>query len=199
MRQRLRSEPTVDSTNIPRGEAVEGLSIDSLASETGLEPAFIKAILKIESAGNPRAIRFEPHLFNRKSRAGQVPFTPAQGKSFSLIRSETNKDAFDRAFQIDPEAAVRSTSWGLGQVLGGHLISLYGSPEKSVEAFYSNPKQVSFQLIVEWLKANPAAITAANSHDWAGFARIYNGPNYRMNNYNKKLEQAYNSSVMHLA
>lgn len=29
-------------------------------------------------------------------------------------------------------------------------------------------------------------------HDWAGFARGYNGAGYKRNNYDEKLRQAYN-------
>jgi hypothetical protein len=176
-----------------------GIDLESLSKETGIEPAFLMAILQQESGGNPSAIRFEPHLFNRKSSNGKVPFTPADGKTFSLISSETNKGAFERAYKIDADAAVRSSSWGLGQVLGGHLINLYGSPERGVQAFWSNPRKVSLELIIEWIKSNPRAVSAAKKKDFAGFAKIYNGSNYRMNNYDTKLEQGYNAALAELA
>lgn len=196
--RRIQEEPTAPQTSY-RGGDYAGINLDTLSNETGIEPAFLKAVLQQESAGNPAAIRFEPHLFNRKSNNGEVPFTAAPGKTFSLTRSETDKGAFDRAFDIDPDAAVRSTSWGLGQVLGGHLINLYGGPDRGVAAFYSNPRKVSLELIVEWIKANPGAVTAARNKDFAGFARIYNGRNYRMNNYDVKLERGYNSALAELA
>lgn len=198
VQQRIQQEPSAPEMSYSGGDYA-GINLDALSRETGIEPAFLKAILQQESAGNPSAIRFEPHLFNRKSNKGTVPFTPASGKSFSLTRSETDKGAFDRAFGIDPDAAVRSTSWGLGQVLGGHLINLYGGPERGVQAFYANPRKVSLELIVEWIKANPAAVTAARNKDFAGFARIYNGANYRMNNYDVKLERGYNAALAELA
>jgi peptidoglycan hydrolase-like protein with peptidoglycan-binding domain len=194
----VQQEPDV-SMPAGAGGSFAGIDLGSLSRETGIEPAFLMAILQQESAGNPSAIRFEPHLFNRKSKNGKVPFTAAEGKTFSLTSSETNKGAFERAYNIDADAAVRSTSWGLGQVLGGHLINLYGGPERGIEAFWGNPRKVSLELIVEWIKANPRAVSAAKNKDFANFARIYNGRNYKMNNYDVKLEQGYNAALAELA
>ena len=187
------------SSGSSTGMSHGGIDVGSLAQQVGMKPAFLMAIMKIESAGNPSAIRFEPHLFNRKTSGAKVPFTQAPGKSFSLTSSETNRGAFDRAFAIDPDAAVRSTSWGLGQVLGGHLINLYRSPQRGVEAFYTDPNKVSMELIVEWLRDSPSAVSAANKEDFAGFARLYNGPNYKMNNYDVKLREAYERAGVELA
>ncbi len=176
----------------------EGVDIAPLAAEIGISPLFLEAILRVESAGEPTAIRFEPHLFNRfMQRAGKqerVPFTPAPGKVYSTTLSETNKDAFHRAFGIDPAAAVKSTSWGSGQVLGGKLLDIEPDPEKAVEMFYNAPKEMSYNLMVAWFKKNPGAITAANNLDFAGFAKIYNGPLFWQGQYDKKIRNAYEDS-----
>ena len=125
--------------------------------------------------------------------------TLAKGKGFSLVRSETNKAAFERAFKINPDAAVRATSWGAGQVLGGHLISLYKDPESAVREFYSNPERVSRELIVQWLKSNPKAVIAANNLDFKELARLYNGPNYKVNNYDEKIKNKYQQLIQKMA
>ncbi|WP_426772988.1 N-acetylmuramidase domain-containing protein, partial [Pseudomonas aeruginosa] len=42
-------------------------------------------------------------------------------------------------------------------------------------------------------KTNPAIHKALKSKDWAEFARRYNGPDYKKNNYDVKLAEAYQS------
>jgi hypothetical protein len=182
------------------GELIyEGIDIAPLAAEIGISPVFLEAILRVESAGDPTAIRFEPHLFNRyMQRAGRterVPFTPAPGRVFSLTPSETGTEAFYRAFDIDKRAAIKSTSWGSGQVLGSRLLEIESDPDKAIEMFFNAPKEMSYNLMVAWFKKNPGAIKAANDLDFAGFAKIYNGPLFWQGKYDQKIKSAYEASA----
>lgn len=173
------------------------LSDEELASAAGIPVAVMRAIRRVESGGNPRAVRFEPHVFLRitgpcngreprctpaelvaTSRFGsQIPYTPASGSSVDRtgLASHTGRAAFTHAFSLDPAAAVRSTSWGTYQVLGGHLIALFGSPSAGVTAFDANPVDISERLLVQWFDSNPRAKTAANAGDWHELALRFNG------------------------
>jgi hypothetical protein len=151
-------------------------SDDALAAEAGIPVVVLRAIRSIESGGSPSAVRFEPHLFHRNTSGryrSQVPFTPAPGVSFSRTASETNRAAFERARQLDEPAAIRSTSWGLYQVLGGHLLRQY--PSNPVAAFDANPADVSDRLLVSWFHASPRAQRAATSLRIMDLAQLYNG------------------------
>lgn len=136
------------------------MSDATLAAQAGIPVAVMRAIKAIESSGNPRAVRFETRLFARDA---------------GITVEGHSRDAFERAFAIDPERAVTSTSWGLYQVLGRPLITLYGSPAAGVRAFDANPRDVSDRLLVEWFKSRPAARAAANNGDYRELARLYNG------------------------
>uniref|UniRef100_UPI003EBFA0D9 N-acetylmuramidase domain-containing protein n=1 Tax=Pseudomonas aeruginosa TaxID=287 RepID=UPI003EBFA0D9 len=46
---------------------------------------------------------------------------------------------------------------------------------------------------VRFIKTNPAIHKPLKSKDWAEFARRYNGPDYKKNNYDVKLAEAYQS------
>jgi len=148
-----------------------------LARQAEVPPNVIAAIREIESGGHANAVRFEPHLFHRKTgnvHLQQVAWTRDRG-SVSLQPSETNRAAFLRAYQINPRAAVESTSWGRYQVLGSTGIRLYGSPELFLRAFNSAPAAVSDQLLVAWFHSRPAAQEAARACDVSELAYRYNG------------------------
>ena len=157
-----------------------------------LDIEVVQAIEKVESGGNPSAMRFEPHLFIRKRprHKSAIPFT--RGPSgFSTVASETNLDAFRHAYSLDPLIAVQSTSWGLYQVLGSHLIALHDDdPEAAVLAFDSDPEGTSYDLFVRWFNANPLALMAARGKDWWRLAKHYNGPG-QVERYSKLLKEAY--------
>lgn len=167
---------------------------EALASAIGLDPPMLRAIRAIESSGKTNVVRFEPHIFHRETDdhfRAEVPYTPGEGRAASTVRSETNRTAFERAYRLNPGAAVRATSWGAYQVLGGHLIRLYDSPAAGVAAFDRNPAAVSDELLAAWLAANPAALAAARAHDFTEFARRYNGAMYYVRRYDERLAEAY--------
>jgi len=161
------------------------------ANTLGLPVEIVQTIEAVESGGRPAAMRFEPHVFLRKrpDLAAQVPFTKGP-RGYSVTRSETDQSAFEHAFELDPKAATESTSWGLYQVLGGHLIKLYESPQSGVDHFYADPLGVSYKLLVSWFKDSPRAVAAARAKDWEKLARYYNGPG-QVEHYGAALEREY--------
>lgn len=150
-----------------------------LATRAGIPLRVLLAIRSVESGGNVRAVRFEPHVFHRETAGrfttAQVPWTPGRGP-VSLTPSETNRAAFERAFRLDPATAVRSTSWGLYQVLGGHLLAVRGpTPARAVAAFDADPRGVGEEMFVSWMRGNPTASAAARAGDIERLAELYNG------------------------
>ena len=150
---------------------------DDAANELEIPVAVIQTIQAVESNGKPESLRFEPHVFLRKrpDLEEQIPFTRGP-RGYSVTRSETSKAAFEYAFGLDPESATESTSFGLYQVLGGHLIKIYGSPAGGVDSFYAAPEECSYKLLISWFKDSPRALKAARQLDWDRLARYYNGP-----------------------
>lgn len=134
--------------------------MSALSDRAGVPESVLAAIREIESGGNPRAVRFETRLF--RERTGQT----IEG---------TSRASFERAYAINPRAAVESTSWGLYQVLGGIGIRRYGSPEAFLAAFNANPTGVSEELVVGYFERVDQAREAANRGDWHTLARRYNG------------------------
>ena len=167
------------------------------ALETGIPVDVIQAIEAVESNGAPTAIRFEPHVFHRRrpDLASKVPFTRGP-RGFSVLGEETDQSAFERAFELDPEAAVASTSWGLYQVMGHpSLLELHNNdPVHAADSFYAEPEAVSYRLLARWFKGNPRALTAAKERNWRRLARYYNGPG-QVDYYERALRKAHEGIV----
>lgn len=164
----------------------------ALAAQIGIPVPVLRAIRAVESSGSASAIRFEPHVFlrARSDLADRVPYTPGPNGP-SLTRSETDRAAFERAFQLDPEQAVRSTSWGAFQVMGGLLLRIVPDPVQAVIFFRQDPVGMSDRLLAAWFETRPAARDAAATLDFDTFANAYNGPRARERGYATRLEEAY--------
>ncbi len=153
---------------------------------TGTSGPQIRAAM---SAADMAAVPYTPGNNDWRSANGLEPCRIS--RSASCTGSETNRAAFDRAFRLAPREAVKATSWGSYQVLGGHLLSLFGDDAAAaVRGFDSDPSLVSERLLAAWMRANPRAQTAARSMDWNELARRYNGCS-DCSVYVTRLRQAY--------
>lgn len=92
--------------------------------------------------------------------------------------------------RLGAEPALKSASWGLGQVMGfNHAVAGYPSAQKMVEAMVKSEDNQLFAM-AGYLEANDLAKYLKNQQ-WAKFARGYNGKSFAQNQYDVKLEQAY--------
>lgn len=203
-------------------EAVSALA-DRAAGRAKLDPAVVQAIMDVESGRyGVDAVRFEPHMFHRYNTVGhdkgntreayalkprqaknihRVPWTPEDGdRGISRVSSETNYAAFQRAYAVDPWAAVTATSWGAFQVTDPtwHLGVTY--KEFMRRWLHEDRAQLSIDLLVGWIKhyknareAAQAAVEAGGDPDtWIPFVEQYNGPKgVTVNRYHEKLAAAY--------
>ena len=99
-------------------------------------------------------------------------------------------DRLNAAMQLDQSAALRSAWWGLGQVMGEHFaVAGFASVEAMVAAMCASEDN-QCAAMVSFMQAMHL-ISPLNAHDWAGFARRYNGPDFAANNYDGLLEHSY--------
>ena len=141
----------------------------------------IKAVWAVEAAGRPfRADgsverRFEPHHFPREHWA-TIGFSIREGEAPWRASLRLSSEAmFQRAYRIDPESALRATSWGAPQIMGfNHEDTGFMDARSMVERFSEGEAeqlQAFVTLIYRWGLAS-----AIRAHDWDTFARRYNGP-----------------------
>jgi hypothetical protein len=180
--------------------------LKNLADELGIELAAVKAVNEIESSGRgfltsgkPK-ILFEGHIFwSKLKKHGLNSSDFVQGNEDILYPKWTKEfyqggekeyNRLNRARKIHDAAALESASWGLFQIMGfNHKSAGYDTVNEFVSAMNQSEgnhlrafgKFIQSQGLVKHLK----------NKDWAKFAYSYNGPGYKQNKYDEKLEAAY--------
>ena len=190
------------------GRLIEPNDITAAAGFLNTDEASIRAVMKIEAAGKGfdaagrPTMLFEPHIFHRElgkvnptmvrdaERAkvaamkwGAIPYPKSANERYKQLEA---------ASQFDVNAALRSASWGLGQVMGfNHVRAGYDIVDSMVEAMKeSEGKQLL--AMAHFIKSSHLD-DELREHDWAAFARGYNGAGYAKNKYDTKLASAYAS------
>lgn len=175
------------------------------AKGLGVEPATLKAVIDIEARssgfddqGRP-TILFERHkmwkylgeanYFTKRDQLNAL-FPDVCSSSPGDYNARPQYEKLAIAESLHWEAAHLSASWGLGQVMGFNAESLgYPSLKAFVDAMYeSEAKQLD--AMCRYIKVN-YLVDELQRHDWAGFAKGYNGSNYYINKYDTKLAAAY--------
>lgn len=168
-----------------------------------VDEAAVRAVVEVEAASygfdekrRPR-ILFEPHIFWRQLGPG-IKRNEAREYGLAYPRWRRNyprtMDAryaqLDRACQIDRAAAIKSASWGLGQVMGfNYKAAGFASIEAFVEAMKESEGE-HLMAMAMFIKTNRLD-DEMRARDWAAFARRYNGPGYAKNNYDTRLANAH--------
>ncbi|MFM2432333.1 MAG: hypothetical protein RLZZ511_3547 [Cyanobacteriota bacterium] len=171
-----------------------------VAQSIGTNPATIRAVVEVEAAGSgffsdgrPK-ILFEAHWFSaftdgRYDYSHPSISSPVWNRSL-YIGGVGEWDRLYRALRLDRSAALKSASWGLGQVMGfNHDKAGHSTVEEFVKAMHqSEGKQLV--AMFEFIKSEdlgPSLVV----RDWASFALSYNGEGYRVNQYDLRLAEAY--------
>ena len=89
-------------------------------------------------------------------------------------------------------AAISSTSWGLGQVMGFHWESLGYMSAHDFEMKMAESELNQLDAMMRFCVKNNL-IGALKEKNWATFANGYNGSSYKVNKYDTKLKAAYES------
>lgn len=160
----------------------------------------IKAVVRVESCGRgflkdgrPK-ILFEAHCFGKDTGYCFDRTHPnISGRKWDTSKYFGGSREYKRleeAKALNEEAALKSASWGLGQVMGfNYRAAGYSDVYSFVKDMHvSEGKQL--MAMMNFIKNN-GLDKALREHDWAAFARGYNGPRYQENQYDRKLAEAY--------
>ena len=179
---------------------LDDLDLPKLGALIGVGEDEIHAFLDVETSGHGfdaqgrPIVLFEPHVFYRNLSGAARAQAVAAGLAYPRWGERPYpRDSYPRlkaAVAIDETAALRSASWGLGQVLGeNHTAAGFATVQVMVEAMKADEK-LQLLAAVNFIKTNRLDDNLRN-HDWAGFAKGYNGSGYRKNAYDTKLANAY--------
>jgi len=169
----------------------------------GYEVATLQAVMDVEaggagfdSAGRPK-ILVERHVFYAQLGPGAKRNDAIRQGLAYLVRgtlpypvtSDGNYALLTRMMGIDQTAALKSVSYGIGQVMGFNCTTCgYGSVQDMVAAAMDS-EMLQFGFLLRFVEKTGLS-PALKRHDWAGFARGYNGSG-AVNTYAAKLSAAY--------
>lgn len=168
---------------------LDNIDIPKIGAEIGVGEDELHAFMDVESAGSGFDVKgrvkmlFEPHVFYRELGPGKKRDRAVkEGLAYAKWRSGGYpSDSYPRliaAMQIDETAALRSASWGLGQVMGFNCAAVgYATPQLMIKAFAADEEN-QLRAIVAFLKAK-GLVKALKAHDWAKIERVYNGGGFR--------------------
>lgn len=183
------------------GKRLDDIDLPRIGSRIGVGEDEIHAVLDVECAGrgfdsqNRLKTLFEPHIFYR-----ELGDTPARDQAVRMGLAYKSwrpgnypRDSYPRlikAMGINREAALRSASWGLPQMMGfNHQLAGYESAESMITDFLKDEDR-QLNAMVTFI-INAGLDDELRNHDWAGFAKGYNGKYYYKHGYHTRLKAAY--------
>ncbi|QXV73585.1 putative endolysin protein [Rhizobium phage RHph_X2_30] len=193
---------TLSDWNNFKGAAkrLEDMDIPRIASKIGVGEDELHAFMDVETAGGgfdaqgrPKML-FEPHVFYRNLTGAKRDAAVKAGLAYPKWGQRVYpKDSYPRlvkAMAIDETAALKSASWGLGQVLGeNHEMAGYKTVQDMVRTFMTD-EEWHLSAMVDYLISAKLA-DDLRRHDWTAVARGYNGPGYAKNAYHTKMAAAF--------
>lgn len=178
-----------------RGAPVSEDGLTTVLQTLGVPAANLWAVLAVETSGcgflsdrRPK-ILFERHIFHRLTQghfdsadpdvSAPTPGGYGQGGAHQYLRLQA-------AIALNRDAALKSASWGLGQIMGGNFAQAGYSDVASMVSDFVHSEDAQLAGMASFV-AHSGMKAALQSKNWATFARLYNGPNYAANNYDGNL------------
>lgn len=193
-----------------QGQPLTRKGLISTLDLLGMSPsdaAYIWTVVEVETAAVTQGFGFRPErrpqmLFERHKfskftggafddEAPDISGPPGGYGTFGAQYNRIEKALAlcDKA-ALGVEPALKSASWGMGQVMGfNHKVVGFESAAAMVEAMKTG-EDAQLAAMARFLVANSLAENLLQ-HDWEGFARGYNGAHYAQNQYDIKLRQQY--------
>ena len=182
-----------------RGTPLSQQGVDDASAIVGVELPELWAVMSVETSGcgflpdrRPK-ILFERHLFSRLTDGQFDAHDPDVSDPTPGGYGLSGAHQYDRlavALHLDREAALQSASWGLGQILGQNFKAAgFNDPQAMVDAMVLSEDE-QLKAMASFIKATGMHHPLAD-HDWSGFARRYNGPNFAAHNYDGLLRDAF--------
>ena len=176
-------------------------SIIDICRSQNFDTATLLAFVQVETGGQgfdsktgKVLIQFEPAWFKKKA-----PYAPSGLWSVNKVDVQSKEWlAFNDAYKKDANAAMQSTSIGLGQLMGFHYQRL---GYETVGQMWDDAKtgiEEQIKQLVKFINTDDNLKSAIEHHNWTDVAEIYNGKGFRdlavkyhRVPYDKALEDAY--------
>lgn len=173
-----------------------GLAIKKTGSS--LDPKLLEAFIRVESGGKG---------YDEKTGRIKIQFEPVHFEKRTGIKIQNKIDvqsreweAFNKAYDLHPIAAMESTSIGLPQIMGFHWKRL---GYDSVADMWSSFKESLVEQIcglIKFIETDKNLIRAFQEKDFHKLAYFYNGAGYMrqahqlgIKPYNEQIRDTYQS------
>jgi len=172
--------------------------LDGVLDFLGIEAADIWAVLAVETKGcgfladRRPLILFERHVFHRRTQGRFDDGHPSISASTpgGYLGGAREYLRLEEALALDPAAALESASWGIGQIMGFNAAAAGFADAESMVTAMIEREDAQLTAMAGFLRANGLHAPLAR-HDWAAFARGYNGPDFAKNQYDTRLAAAF--------
>ena len=177
------------------------------ARKSNIECAALLAFIEVETGGigfdrttGKILIQFEPVWFRRKA-----PYAPSGLWSLNKVEVQSKEwAAFNDAFSKNRDAAMESTSIGLGQIMGFNYRRLGYADVGSMWDDAKRGIERQIYQIEKFINTDYTLLKALKQHDWNKVATIYNGAYYKQmaakygrEPYNISMAKAYNKYLIY--
>ena len=170
------------------------------AKDLDCNEAAIRAVVDVESAGGgflsdgrPK-ILFEAKYFHKLTggkydKSHPNISSPVWDKK--LYKGGAKEwDRLNEAAGLDRQAALRSASWGLFQIMGDNYKACGFTSVEDFVAAMERSEGEQLKAFAKFVRSSKLD-DDLRSRNWATFAKGYNGPGYAKNKYDQKLAAAY--------
>lgn len=193
---------------LERGERLTEKDYIEVAEELGVDVAAIKAVVEIEAGKSHRGfwspgkplINFDLSMYRQFAKRNNLNLATARKRSPVIFnrpndrkygsRQAAQQARLDAAMAIDERTAVQGTFWGMFQIGGFNWKKCGADSISQFVELMSRSERDQLELFVNFLRST-GLDKHLREHNWAAFARGYNGPSYASRGYHTRLASAY--------
>jgi hypothetical protein len=180
-------------------------ALDQATGNLSVDAPALWALIKVETSGcgfladrRPQ-ILFERHKFSAATQGRFDKDAPSisSPSSGGYIGGSAEYQRLGRAMELDRRAALESTSWGLGQIMGfnakaaGFAAGVEALVKASAESEDAQLKAMAAFLRHEGLDA------PLRNKDWSAVARAYNGTKFKEHDFDGQLRRYHEYFTTH--
>ena len=179
-------------------------ALQQAAEKLGTSIASVRAIYQVETGGNAfrdngdAKILFERHYFHNYTDGKYDTTNPdiSNAKQGGYGKYSEQIGKLNTAISLDEEAGYKSASYGGFQIMGANFEAAgFATVKDFATTMMSKDEDKHLTAFVSFIMSNDKLLKALQDGDWAAFAKIYNGPNYKDNDYDTKLKTAYDGYI----
>lgn len=175
------------------GKAIplDPLGVANAVRMVDADPVRLWAVMGVETAGcgfqadrRPKVL-FERHVFSAQTGGrfdATHPYLSNQVAGGYEFGGPNQYARLQKAIALDRAAALRSTSWGLGQVLGKNAEAAGFADVQSMIEAMAQAENAQLEGMVRFV-VSERLDRALRAGDWERFARGYNGKDYWKHGY----------------